>query len=151
MEPGAPDSIKDISYFDVLTVALNNDSEVVAQATLVKSGLLAYFEEDVSLSLPLANVRACIVSRAKSINSPRALGIYQPLHGLCILCPWQLHGPTGQGVAPALSSIRLQTIYVFRQVERSRTQTHSIFAPCLHDLGHAGTSRPSLFRRCCRF
>jgi hypothetical protein len=57
-------------------VALDNDYKAEAEATLVKSVLMAFFDEDVTQNLSRAKALARIESRAKDIDGQRTIGIY---------------------------------------------------------------------------
>jgi hypothetical protein len=70
VEPGASDRIEGFSCFEFLTVASERDSDAMVDAAIVKSGLLACIEEDITVSLFLTNARARIVSRAKVMDGP---------------------------------------------------------------------------------
>jgi hypothetical protein len=43
--------IEGFAYFEILTVALDGEEDVLIDATLVKSGLLTCFEEDVTMRI----------------------------------------------------------------------------------------------------
>jgi hypothetical protein len=83
-EPGAPERIEGFSNFEVLAVALERDCDDMVEATLVKSGLLASFDENITVSLTFANVRARMYVRRVLLNCQSR----QWMNGIITDCIW---------------------------------------------------------------
>jgi hypothetical protein len=72
-EPGASTKAEQFSYFEILTMVLDGEEDVLIEATLVKSGALTCFEEDVTMCITRSIARDRIVSRAEAIDAPRTM------------------------------------------------------------------------------
>jgi hypothetical protein len=81
-EPGASIKIEGFAYFEILTVALDGEEEALIEATLVKSGLLTCFEEDVTMRITRSIARDRIVSRAEAMDSQNRIHVWKLKKGV---------------------------------------------------------------------
>lgn len=72
-EPGASDQVEGFAYYEVLTVALEGESDAMVPATLVKSGRLTDVDADITITIPIGNARARTVSQAEAMDGPRTM------------------------------------------------------------------------------